>query len=144
MKLFDLCDDILTTIINEIYIIRYDKMKQEFNDEWLDRRPHHKLYCSGRRIHEGRAFLKKDLKNVQLINFHQQCFIHNLLLYPYIEYSYDPIYEPRIYGLRVRLNESRIQTKIIELCENNGWSDYKDHTNETIIAYLITKEEKIV
>ena len=46
---------------------RMELMKQEFNDEWLDRRPHHKLYCSGRRIHEGRAFLKKDLKKRLLL-----------------------------------------------------------------------------
>lgn len=67
MKLLNLCDDILTTIINEVYTLRYNKMKKQFKEEWYNRRPYYLIFLSHRKIHEGRAFLETDLNKVQLI-----------------------------------------------------------------------------
>ena len=144
MELLDLCDDILSLVLDELYKVRSRNVIHQFNDEWYKKRPWFKVLLSGRRdIHQGRAFLSKsyDLKKIEMIRFHQKYYVANILLYPVVIHRFDPVFEPIQFGLKAYFKQSSIQTKINELGRRNNWKDLKDQNDRTIIRYLMNKEE---
>ena len=145
MKLTDLNFDIFSLVLDELYRIRGRKVIDQLNDEWIDRRPWFRILLSGRRaIHEGRAFLSKtpDLKDVKLIKFESKCYIANILLHPVIVHRFDHyLRSVTKYGLKAYHTQNKVRKKIHELCKKNHWEDLKDQTDQTIVRYLIEKED---
>ena len=145
MKLTDLNFDIFSLVLDELYRIRGRKVIDQLNDEWIDRRPWFRILLSGRRaIHEGRAFLSKtpDLKDVKLIKFESKCYIANILLHPIIVHRFDHyLRSVTKYGLKAYHTQNKVRKKIHELCKKNNWEDLKDQTDQTIVRYLIEKED---
>lgn len=145
MKLTDLNFDIFSLVLDELYRIRGRKVIDQLKDEWIDKRPWFRVLLSGRRaIHEGRAFLSKnpDLKEVELIKFESKCYIANILLHPVIVHRFDHyLRSVTKYGLKAYHTQNKVRKKIHELCKKNHWGDLSDQTDQTIIRYLIEKED---
>ena len=145
MKLTDLNLDVFSLVLDELYRIRGRKVIDQLKDEWMDRRPWFRILLSGRRaIHEGRAFLSKnsDLKDVKLIKFDSKCYIANILLHPVIIHRFDHyLRSVTKYGLKAYHTQNKVRKKIHELCKKNHWEDLKDQTDQTIVRYLIEKED---
>ena len=145
MELLDLNNDIFSLILNELYKLRGKKVIDQLKDEWMDRRPWFRVLLSGRRaIHEGRAFLSKtpNLTDVELIKFESKCYIANIQLYPVIVHSFDHNLASRIkYGLKAYHTQNKVRRKIHEICKKNHWEDLKEQTDQTIVRYLIKKED---
>ena len=141
MKLFDLSDDILGMVADELYKARHIRMINELIMEWRKRRPSWRLIQSGgRKIHEGRAFLK-DLKKVKIIQIPSKYWICGIRLFNRGEYSF-----PQKPGLTLLSTVpgtfvSKIEGMIIDICSKNGWDDFQEHTNWTIVRYLLDKEK---
>ena len=104
MNLFDLCDDILFIVVDEVFCARGRRVKKELLNEWFERRPHKKIASSGfRKIHEGRSFLSRtsNLKDLQLISQMkvdpQNYYYGGYLLYRrswYDEWDYGSVFAP--------------------------------------------------
>tara|TARA_Y100001936_G_scaffold44216_1_gene43075 strand:+ start:2883 stop:3356 length:474 start_codon:yes stop_codon:yes gene_type:complete len=145
MKLLDICDDVLFIILNELYRIRGRRVIHQLKNEWIDKRPWFRVLLSGRRaINEGRAFLSKtpNLKDVELIQFESKCYIANILLHPFIIHRFDHYLRSNTkYGLKAYHTQNKVRKKIHELCKKNHWEDLKDQTDQTIVRYLIEKED---
>ena len=144
MKLIDLNFDVFSLVLDELYRIRGRKVIYHLKDEWIDRRPWFRILLSGRRaIHEGRAFLSKtpNLRDVELIKFEPKCYIANILLHPVIVHSFDQNYVPIKYGLKAYHTQNKVREKIHELCKKNHWEDLSEQTDQTIIRYLMKKED---
>jgi hypothetical protein len=169
MNLLDLSRDVLSLVADEIYKIRARRMPVEFKKKWRDKRPYRIILESGgRRIHEGRAFLSKDkrretqaarprdrreLYNVRLISA-----LHNTSKY-YICGMDLKLFNPRsqppqdsvfFYNMQFSFNRHYgalpsircpKNEKIIELGKRNGWEDFDEQTKDTIIRYLMKKED---
>jgi hypothetical protein len=143
MKLFDLSDDILELVKDELFKLRKKVMSRQLKHEWMKRRPYRKLIDSGgRRLHPGRAFLNKtmDLKDIQLVKFTQKLFICGIELNPFVYVSYNQIPAVEKHGMLLNISRKKNIGRIIELGLKNGWSDFKDQTDNTIIRYLIRRE----
>ena len=144
MELLDLNNDIFSFILDELYKLRGKKVIDQLKDEWMDRRPWFRVLLSGRRaIHEGRAFLSKTptLTDVELIKFESKCYIANILLHPIIVHRFEPNYVPTKYGLKAYHTQNKVRRKIHELCKKNHWDDLREQTDQTIVRYLIKKED---
>ena len=144
MKVTDLNLDVFSLILDELYRIRGRKVIYHLKDEWMDRRPWFRILLSGRRaVHEGRAFLSKTptLTDVELIKFESKCYIANILLHPIIVHRFEPNYVPTKYGLKAYHTQNKVREKIHELCKKNHWEDLKGQTDQTIVRYLIEKED---
>ena len=145
MKLTDLNFDIFSLVLDELYRLRGKQVIDQLKDEWIDKRPWFRVLLSGRRaIHEGRAFLSKnpDLKDVKLIKFESKCYIANILLHPIIVHRFDHyLRSVTKYGLKAYHTQNKVRKKIHELCKKNHWEDLKDQTDQTIVRYLIEKED---
>ena len=145
MNLLNICDDIFSLVLDELYRIRGRKVVDQLKDEWMERRPWFRILLSGRRaIHEGRAFLSKtpDLKDVELIKFDSKCYIANILLHPVIIHRFDHHLRSHTkYGLKAYHTQNKVRKKIHELCKKNHWDDLREQTDQTIVRYLINKEE---
>tara|TARA_Y100001936_G_scaffold252238_1_gene311101 strand:- start:1346 stop:1798 length:453 start_codon:yes stop_codon:yes gene_type:complete len=145
MKIIDLNFDTFSLVLDELYRIRGKQVMDQLKDEWNDRRPWFRILLSGRRkIHEGRAFLSKtpNLKNVELIKFESKCYISNIQLYPTTVHSFDHNLSSRIkYGLKAYHTRNKVREKIHELCKKNYWEDLREQTDQTIVRYLIEKED---
>ena len=84
MNIFDLSDDLLEKIADELFKIRKKKVDKEVITEWNERRPYWRIYRSGRMLHPGRAFFKKDLNDMKLIvNESKYNLSHYYLIYIY-------------------------------------------------------------
>jgi len=157
MNLLDLSRDVLSLVADEIYKIRAKRMPVEFKAKWRAKRPYRIILESGgRRIHEGRAFLSKDktLYDVRLISA-----LHNTSKYYVCGMSlkmFNPRSRPprdsvffyninvnfnRHYGALPSLRNCTKNENIIELGKRNGWEDFDEQTNDTIIRYLMEKED---
>ena len=81
MKVFDLSDDLLEKVADELFKIRKKKVDKEVITEWNERRPYWRIYRSGRMLHPGRAFFKKDLNDMKLIVNESKHWVCGIPLY---------------------------------------------------------------
>ena len=81
MNIFDLSDDLLEKIADELFKIRKKKVDKEVITEWNERRPYWRIYRSGRLLHPGRAFIKKDLNDMKLIVNKSKYWVCGIPLY---------------------------------------------------------------
>ena len=81
MNIFDLSDDLLEKIADELFKIRKKKVDKEVITEWNERRPYWRIYRSGRMLHPGRAFFKKDLNDMKLIVNESKHWVCGIPLY---------------------------------------------------------------
>ena len=81
MKVFDLSDDLLEKIADELFKIRKKKVDKELITEWRKRRPDWRIYRSHRILHHGRAFFKKDLNDMKLIVNESKYWVCGIPLY---------------------------------------------------------------
>ena len=143
MKVFDLSDDILEIVADEVFRWRKNIMGRQLKEEWNKRRPFRKLIVSGgRKLHPGRAFLSKtmDLKELQLVKFRQKLFICGIELTPFVRVSYNSFPAVEKNGMNMNISiGTRIWLQNLGL--KNGWEDFKEQTDNTIIQYLIRREK---
>ena len=81
MNIFDLSDDLLEKIADELFKIRKKKVDKEVITEWNERRPYWRIYRSGRMLHPGRAFFKQDLNDMKLIVNESKYWVCGIPLY---------------------------------------------------------------
>ena len=81
MNIFDLSDDLLEKIADELFKIRKKKVDKEVITEWNERRPYWRIYRSGRIVHPGLAFFKRDLNDMKLIVNESKYWVCGIPLY---------------------------------------------------------------
>ena len=81
MNIFDLSDDLLEKIADELFKIRKKKVDKAVITEWNERRPYWRIYRSHRILHHGRAFFKKDLNDMKLIVNESKYWVCGIPLY---------------------------------------------------------------
>ena len=59
MRLFDLNFDIMSIVIDNLWIKRYNFVMKQLKKEFMIKRVFMNSYFSGRKIHSGRFFLNK-------------------------------------------------------------------------------------
>ena len=145
MKIFDLSDDILELVSLEVFKVRKAITRRQLTHEWTNvKRPSRRIIRSGNRaLHPGRAFLCKttDLKDIGMIDFKTKVYICGIQLDPIVPFLYSQYYDFSKEGLHLDISKKRNQWKINALGLKNGWTDFKEQTDNTIIRYLIRKEE---
>jgi hypothetical protein len=148
MILFDLSDDILEIVVDEVFRLRKNACIRELVGLWRKRSPYGRLRLSGGRVlHEGRAFLSKsdNLKTLSLVKFMSKYFICGIPAFSISDYNYNT--RVTKYGMSFKVvtangNVSVVGGKIINMGLNNGWEDFKDQTDDTIVRYLMDKEQE--
>ena len=110
MNILNLSDDILSLIKKELKLIRskkyYEKVKEEFENEWSRRRPYYRVHNSMRRIHEGRFYLTDNpgpIINSQFINHFYRINLLNIFIKK--ENSIDWFHIKNIYCVNLRLRK---------------------------------------
>ena len=83
-----------------------------------------------------------DLKELPLVKFRQRLFICGIELNPFVHVSYNQIPAVEKNGMNLNISGRKVQGKIIEVGIQNGWEDFKDQTDNTIIRYLMNKESE--
>ena len=141
MNILNLSDDILSLIKKELKLIRskkyYEKVKEEFENEWSRRRPYYRVHNSMRRIHEGRFYLTGNpgpIINSQFIN---HFYIYDVMFIDFIRFH--TVNNCR-YGM---IPESKWSKK--NLCEyfhSLGWINNEEEqfsTKNDAVRYLMNK-----
>ena len=141
MKITDLNNDILYLIQLELYSLRakqsYQKVQKEFQTQWYERRPHYRVFQSGRKIHEGRAFLHSKVGVLLNLKFQFNHYIYGIKLKNYM-YSYRTNEGSAISKCGLTFSHEWSKKEIIQFCQENKWDDY---TNEKeFYTYLLCKE----
>ena len=124
MKIFDLSDDLLEKIADELFKIRKKKVDKELITEWNERRPYWRIYRSGRILHPGRAFFKKDLNDIKLIVNESKYWICGIPLYHSM-----CIMNP---GLKIEMKHAR------EILRKNGCTTTLN--GQSLVHYLLKKD----
>lgn len=141
--------DLLILIKYEIYGLRAPifrkKISKELKKQWKKRKVWERLLDSyGKNIHEGRVFLYKNMRHllhIYPLGYKQLVYLCGIKL----KMKMPTVYHDRRlrdsgYGtIMVFSNEN--DSKIIGIGQRNGWEDFHEQTNDTIIRYLMEKED---
>ena len=150
MNLFDLNDDILEIVADEVFRWRKKTCGRELRWAWRRKRESRELLRSSYRqnIHEGRVMLTdngQEAMNLALLSnsdkLSSKYFICGLRGFTTSDYNtWTRRYS---YGISLRLGSSVCSVRLmIAICLNNGWEDFKEQTDATIVRYLMNKEQE--
>ena len=144
INVFDLADDILELIRDEVFKLRKKITRRELKYVWKkSRRWRKQVVLNGMELHPGRSLLSKtpDPKNMRVINHPQKLFICGIKLNPFVRVTYSNVSPNVKHGVHLNISRKTNQGRIISMGLLNGWEDFKDQTDNTIVRYLIRREE---
>ena len=151
MNLFDLSDDILETVADEVFRWRKKTCGRELRWAWRRKRESRKLLRSSsgyrQNIHEGRVMLTdtgQEAMNLALLSNSDKLLSKYFIcgLRGFTTSDYNTWTRRYSYGISLRLGRKVNHGKIIAICLNNGWEDFKEQTDATIVRYLMNKEQE--
>ena len=149
MKVFDLSDDILEIVADEVFRWRKKNCGRELRWAWRRKLWSRKLVLANnlswnrQNIHEGRVMLTstgQEAMDLKLLSknekFVSKYFICGLRASPTSDYNFAT--GMWSYGISLKVGDYQI----INMGLNNGWEDFKDQTDNTIVRYLMNKEQE--
>ena len=146
MNLMGLSDDILELVSEEVFRWRKRACGRELKWMWKKNRSGRRLLLTSiHSIHEGRLlFCQPDqsVLKISTIPNREKYYICGIRALPFSEYNYAT--GMIRYGISIKPSKKCTVGKIVSIGLRNEWKDFHHQTTDTIVRYLLDKDEDMI